>query len=236
MVEKQIVEQFLKHKDDSRLEVLIKIMKSHNLNYEIRSCDISCHNVFVKLTDAVPYTLLVAHYDVFGNSTGINDNTAAVAMLIEIIKHFNETSGPHKNFNVLFTDKEESGMIGSHYFSKINNADITEALVFDIIGYGDTMVYGSYQNFDALKQYGIKEINEVLPSDNIQFSNANIKTVLITAAHNKDLTLMAQDKYRLSTKPKFYESFHNRPEDNKIEVINFELIEKLRKKVIKYLK
>jgi len=230
MSEKLIIEQFLDLNKLSRLEALKYILTYHEIKHRVIPCQHDCNNVFVKLTEEKPYRLLVAHYDIVKDSTGINDNTAALALLINIIKESKE-----KNFNVLFTDKEESGMIGSYQFSKVYGKDIKEAIIFDIIGFGDTIVYGSFGDFDNLSKVGIKEISSFLPSDNVTFKSNNVKTALITAAHKEDLTLIKENYYSLNAKAKFYESFHNRQFDNNINLINFDLITELKDKMLKML-
>jgi len=235
MSERLIVEQFLDLQDKPREEALKTLLTYYEIKHEEVRCNVDCNNILVRMTDKKPYKLLVAHYDVYGNSTGINDNTTAIAMLIEVIRHFKKEN-KKVDFNVLFTDKEESGMIGSYYFSSNYRKEIEEAIVFDIIGYGESAVYAESSvetNESILKEIGIKRINQFLPSDNISFKNNGVKSTLIVAAHDNDLVLNKDGLYELNSKPRFYESFHNREKDNDIEVINFELIKDLREKIIK---
>lgn len=238
MSERLIVEQFLDLSEKPRADALKILLTYYNIKHTEMRCNVECNNIYVPLTEDKPYKLLVAHYDVFGTSSGINDNTAAIAMLIEVIKHFKKT-GDKANFNVLFTDKEESGMIGSYYYAKNYAEEIEEAIVFDIIGYGDSAVYaeGSTEtNESVLRNLGIKRIDHFLPSDNLSFERNKVKSTLVVAAHDEDLVPNNLGIYELNSKPRFYESFHNREKDNNIEVINFELIEDLRNKVIQLLK
>lgn len=237
MSERLIVEQFLDLSNKPRLDALKTLLTYYEIGHKEMLCNIECNNIFVPLTEEKPYKLLVAHYDVFGTSSGINDNTAALAMIIEVIRHFKKT-GDKVNFNVLFTDKEESGMIGSYYYSKNHGEDIEEAIVFDIIGYGDSAVYAEEStetNESCLKDSGIKRTDQFLPSDNLSFKKNGVKTTLVVAAHDDDLILNKAGIYELNSRPRFYESFHNRDKDNDIEVINFKLIEDLRNKVISIL-
>lgn len=234
MSERLIVEQFLDLAESPRVEALKTLLTYYEIKHQEMRCNPECANIFVPMTKEKPYTLLVAHHDVWGTSTGINDNTTAIAMLIEVIKHFKKT-GKDAGFNVLFTDKEESGMIGSYYYANTHRKDIKEAIVFDIIGYGDDAVYAesSTETSDSLLSVsGLKRIDQYLPSDNLSFRNNGVKSTLVVAAHTEDLLPTIDNIYELSSKPRFYESFHNREKDNDIEVINFDLVEDLRKKVI----
>lgn len=234
MSERLIVEQFLDLSEMPRVKALKTLLTYYEIEHKEMRCNPECTNIFVPMTEEKPYYLLVAHYDVYGTSTGINDNTTAIAMLIEVIKHFKKTE-KKANFNVLFTDKEESGMIGSYYYAKNYGKDIKEAIVFDIIGYGDHAVYAESStetNDSLLSVSGLRRIDQYLPSDNLSFRNSGVNSTLVVAAHTEDLLPTIDNIYELTSKPRFYESFHNRDKDNDIEVINFDLVKELRERVI----
>ena len=232
--EEIIVHQFLNSHEASRYKTLLNILEMHNVDHYTEHGNHDTKNVIVSLTNETPYTLLVAHYDVFGSSTGINDNTCALALLIQIAKTLSKTNTTVP-LKILFTDKEEQGMYGSYDYANKHQDEIQKVIVFDIIGYGDQYFYGADQNasqaFQFLNELGINRLSMVLPSDNLMFANAGIKSTLITALPNEDVQLQNQE-YHLKASPKFVESFHNNALDNDINVINFDLIERLRKTLI----
>lgn len=231
--EKIIVKNLIYLNNKTRLEAMKIILNAYKINYKLENCGESCTNIIINDDCNEDYTLLVAHYDTWGNSLGINDNTCSIAVLINLVEYIKE----NKNIKILLTDKEESGMIGSQHYASKNFNKIKQAIVFDIIGYGDQLVYGTYQDkqFDFLEKYDIKKITDILPSDNLMFNTYKIKTALITAAHKKDL-VKNNNELKLCSNPIFYESFHNRKKDNNIDVINFDLIQNLSKNLINIIK
>jgi len=137
----------------------------------------------------------------------------------------------NKPIKILFTDREETGMIGSSNYAYIHKENIDSVIVLDIVGYGDALVYGTStpENFEYLKKVQIHQLSKILPSDNLTFDSQGIPVVLITAAHLEDLRYNRDTrKYDLLPSPKFYDSFHERENDNKLDVINWNLVRRLR--------
>lgn len=238
--EKEIIEMFLELKNVDRLTALTTILNRFEIPYEVEEDNDNCKNVVVSMTNEKEYILFVSHYDLYPGSTGINDNTAAIAVMINVINELMFSTNPILPVKVLFSDKEETGMIGSDSYIKKHNDEIIMAIVLDIVGYGERLVAGSKDNdlFGFLEQYGITNIDRILPSDNLMFNIHGIPNTLIVATHDADIKKSIYEgktRYTLSHTPKFYESFHNRAMDGKIEVINFELVEHLRNSIIKIL-
>lgn len=242
--ERDLIVDFLNHSKSDRLTALTTILRENDIAYEIQDCGESCNNVLVPMTDKDQgYALLVAHHDLYPGSTGINDNTASIAVLINVIKYIKQNNVQTIPFNILFTDREESGMVGSQNFLRDNSSNILFAIVLDIIGYGEKLVSCTleYKNFfKILDNYGIVSVDTVLPSDNLMFNSFGIVNTLIVATHENDILkgkdYHGNENFRLTDIPKFYESFHNRAMDGKLEVINFDLIKKLRESIIDMLK
>jgi hypothetical protein len=148
-------------------------------------------------------------------------------MLIELIKAVKHNSLDIP-IEVVFFDKEESGMLGSNYYVRDNKDRIDSAIIFDIIAYGNTLVYwtNSILADQLLRKKDIKKLKEMLICDNAVFHREGVDVTLITAAHNEDM-IQCDDEYILIPYPEFYTSFHNRKNDNNIEVLNFDLPNKL---------
>lgn len=228
--ERVIVQGFLSLRGKTRYEAMLTILEDYGIPYTVQSCGKNCHNILINEHGQYADLVLVAHYDVYTGSLGINDNTCSLAVLLNLCHNLPE------NVKIVFTDKEETGMIGSSHYANTYKDKIGKVVVLDIIGYGDTLVYGTFEeDFSFLEQYGLKRIVQVLPSDNSTFKIHGVKVALITAAHAEDI-IFYNDKYDLSSAPRFYESFHNRKKDNDISVIDFELIEQLRLSLLRIIK
>lgn len=209
-----------------RLNALITLLAYYNIEYTIEST-LETHNIIVRLGDRQSNqtaTVIGAHYDIFPNSTGINDNTCALVVLINFLKLADKVKF-NMPIDIVFFDREETGMLGSSEYLRIHSNDINSAYIFDIIGFGDTLIYGSHSLYwPNMESFGIKKVITVLPSDNVVFESWDIPAVLITAAHKDDMRYSYMSGYRVDHTAKFYESFHGRKLDNDIEIINFDLL------------
>ena len=72
----------------------------------------------------------------------------------------------------------------------------------------------------------VKLLRYGLPSDNIAFMREDIPVTLITAAPKTDLIDHFDYTYQVKPQAEFYKTFHNQSLDNKIDVINFDIVEK----------
>jgi len=132
------------------------------------------------------------------------------------------------NIEIVFFDKEEEGGRGSEdYVSKYKKA-IKEALLFDIIGYGEELIASGVMSKISymIMNKGLKLLRYALPSDNIAFIRNNIPVTLITAAPSSDLIDNGDYTYLIKPNADFYKTFHSQSLDNKIEVINFDTVNK----------
>lgn len=71
------------------------------------------------------YKVLIAHYDhlgIFGKGnimTGANDNASGAAMMLTLIDYFAKPENrPDESLMFIFTDGEESNLLGSHFYVK----------------------------------------------------------------------------------------------------------------------
>jgi Zn-dependent M28 family amino/carboxypeptidase len=237
MNELDILTYFLENKYQPRRDILKNLLALCDIAYEVQPFEDGFYhgeNIIVSLTNSKTYTLLVGHYDIFGDSLGINDNTTSIASLISMIIQIKDSNIPIKPIKILFSDLEEKGMRGSAHYAKMHRADIKEAIVLDIVGYGDMFIYGSHQQFNLGIAPKMKEVNMVLPSDNFAFEKKGIKNVLITAIHENHTKHVSKNLVQI-TDFSFSESFHNGPKDNDLSQINLELLSSLKEYLISYL-
>lgn len=234
MNEKTIVEDLLYWANyTDRLYCLTTVLYNMGFRFTMESCamteNMKCTNVILDYSKpGEKYTLFVAHHDLWGESTGINDNTTAIASILAML-HEHKDKKFSKSFKVLFCDKEETGMVGSNSYGMKYKNEIEEVIVLDIVGYGDHLTWASSNDrFEYLNDHGVLRINTILPSDNLTFERNGIPNTLIVAAHDEDLTKAGENNYNLASDPKFYESFHCRAMDGDMDIINWPLVGKLR--------
>ena len=213
-----------------RREKIINILNENKVEYELQSSsDSTAINIVVRLNstkESEEVVVIGAHYDVYKKSKGINDNGCAVVALLEFILR-NKDKEFSIPLEIVFFDMEETGMIGSTDYINENGDRIKYSIILDIIAFGDKLLYGSYYGgFDYLfSGTNVFKVDEVLPSDNVSFELAGIPSALITAAPNEDLIEKENGDFKFKPYPTFYSSFHNRKNDNDMEVINTSLME-----------
>lgn len=235
---RELVESILV-KNEERLNRIVSSLDQLGVEYRIET-ENDATNLIVPIEGknkaSGGFITLGAHYDLYQDSIGINDNSCAVALLLDFIKE-TLTNKPNKDLEIVFFDKEETGMVGSSNYAAKYKDKIDYAIIFDIIGYGDTLIYGNNRQNEKIqevfKNLKLKQISPPLPSDNMTFSHKGVPVALITATHRDDLCAIPDvdefgETYYFKRTPKFYSSFHNRENDNKMEIINFPLIEKLK--------
>lgn len=74
----------------------------------------------------LPLTIIVAHYDTVPTSCGARDNSASVAILLEMARYFSENGPiPGCEIRLVFLGSEENGYHGSRaYASAMSDADL----------------------------------------------------------------------------------------------------------------
>lgn len=234
MTIKEIVEFFIKEeKERPRLEILVELLTKHNLRVTTQQ-NHQATNAVVELGDrSLDKTIVIGgHYDVFPKSLGINDNTVAVAALIKLAQKLKDTK---YKIDIVFFDREESGYHGSRlYISTVGSQNIEYAIILDIIGYGDSPIItgATLTNTNRISTFktliaedAFKVTKSRLDSDNGIFMLNHVPVVLIVAIHDKDTFELDNGLVSISPAPEFYSSFHNSINDNKIEIINWEIPE-----------
>jgi hypothetical protein len=178
--------------------------------------------------------VLGAHYDIVSESFGINDNTCAVALLIAFIINALDLI---QRIDVVFFDKEEVNLGGSKLYVERYKSIIKYALIFDIIGVGDTLVYNANYSF---KKIGInipfKHLINKIKSDNLTFIDNLLPVGLICAVYDKELTYMNGNDYYIQGLMLNSHSYHGDNDDDRIEIINFKLIEELKNSLLRLFK
>jgi hypothetical protein len=219
-----------------RLNKLKEVLDNRHISYEVDS-EGEVNNVIVRLGNNVideKAVVLGAHYDIVSESFGINDNTCAVALLIAFIINAKDFT---QRIDVVFFDKEEDNLGGSKLYVERYKSKIKYTLIFDIIGVGDTLVYNANYSF---KKIGInipfKHLINKIKSDNLTFIDNLLPVGLICAVYDKELTYMNGNEYYIQGLMLNSHSYHGDNDDDRIEIINFKLIEELKNSLLRLFK
>lgn len=135
-------------------------------------------NIIVDLNDdrnEAPHILLVAHYDVFGNSPGANDDASGIAVLLEAAGLLREQS-LNKNVRLVFFDDEEPTEywrrpIGSSvYVSQSGIRDVQAVIDLEMCGIGDAV--GIWPVEGVERSTVVCETRELLTRLGVRFDSA----------------------------------------------------------------
>ena len=146
--------RFAQPSNDLRLAVLEEELRGRELSYELQTFPrgggegrSSGHNVVVGFGSGPPRVVVGGHFDADrlddGTlSQGMVDNGAGVLVLLrvaETLRHAELQGAVH----VVFFDMEELGLLGSRaYVEALDPAPDLVMVNVDIVGYGDTLLYG----------------------------------------------------------------------------------------------
>lgn len=133
-----------------RMDFILKKLDSMRVDYDTiyvpnrKGRPIHTCNIFVKECRSDTFTLITAHYDnlIRHNYEGALDNSASVAILLNVIKNTKRVL-PEKNIAFLFTTWEEQGLIGAKAFfdyAKEKRLKINKVICLDGVGRGDICV------------------------------------------------------------------------------------------------
>lgn len=135
--------------------------------------------------------LLVCHYDSIANGSGVSDDGAAVAAMLETLRALKEAQPLKNDLLFLFTDGEEVGLLGAETFinSYPSAKDVGVVFNFEARGSGGPVVMfeTSLQNGGLIKEFAaavrypvanslMYEVYRFLPNDTDlrEFKNAGL--------------------------------------------------------------
>jgi acetylornithine deacetylase/succinyl-diaminopimelate desuccinylase-like protein len=172
-----------------------------------------------------------AHYDRVRAGRGAVDNGAACAALIEIIAALTASPPERSTVQVVFFDREESGLLGSRAFFR-SGRRVDYALNVDIFAYGDA-IFATASNESGLLLQSLRAAGDAtgLPvrdvprarypaSDHVTMMNAGLETLgiaLIDAAEIDGILSMGV-KGRAAGKPPRILTLIHTPNDTLAEV------------------
>ena len=149
--------RFVQPSNDLRLAVLEEELRQRELPYTLQTFPreradgddgrSSGHNVVVSFGAGPPRVILGGHFDAArlddgALSQGAVDNAAGVLVLLRVAESLRDAAlrGP---VHVVFFDMEELGLLGSRaYLRSVAPSPAAAMVNVDIVGYGDTLLYG----------------------------------------------------------------------------------------------
>ena len=163
--------------------------------------------------------VLNAHYDVVDKSLGYNDNGMSLAIILNVINYL------PKNVEVVFTNMEEWGGIGAEYYINNCKKNIVGCINLDCCGIGDFLYVDDYSFGLNVKNC---HLGKMPFCDGDVFAEYKIPTLTFSTSYKK---LNFKDGIREICK-----SIHNHENDNKIDLINFDLVKMVSDAIIDNLK
>jgi Peptidase family M28 len=191
------IRSFVTGTNEARLQALTKILEREHLPFTtqkfVNAGGLPGTNVIVDIGPGGQDFIVSAHYDAAEIPSGVLsqgaiDNAAGVIALIHAAGRL-KSETPRHRVRFIFFDQEELGLLGSTAFLSSNHSQTIRAnLNVDIVGYGDTAIYGPSEGApsenDAVaamrrtcEERNCLRFQEMPPGDDISFSRASIPAV-----------------------------------------------------------
>lgn len=189
-------------------------------------------NVVVSFREGKPRMVIGAHYDSVQGSSGANDNTASVCVLLALLEGLKDRP-PTFPLDVVFFDLEEGALAGSQAYIDRFGADTIAGMInLDVCGVGDTILVapaaqltgtilaGPITAVANTNQHPV-QILELLPSgDEVSFLNAGIPALTVAVLPHDEVPLLKEAMTKLmqgeqpERMPPILETMHNGPRDS----------------------
>ena len=181
-------------------------------------------NVVVTLPGSGTKTIVVgAHLDRVNAGRGAVDNGAACAVLIQLVAAFTAAPLERSTLQVVFFDREEAGLLGSHAFFAGHRADY--ALNLDVFAYGNE-IFATASHPERLLHRSLHAASDAtgMPlrsvprasypdSDHVTMMNAGIETLglaLIDSADIDGVLAIGGGRLTLGKGPRILTIIHSR--------------------------
>lgn len=162
--------------------------------------------------------VVCAHFDVVPGSYGYNDNGMALVTVLKMLGSLPEEA------EVVFTNGEEQGAAGAKYYLGQVKKHIKGCVNLDVVGCFD-QVYLDPMNCDAARQLVSCKQGPMPPSDAFAFQWKGIPSVCFSSGPSE--TDFRHGIMQICS------TLHNYENDNKFELLNFDMIGKVETEVRK---
>lgn len=152
------VQRLVQPTNAARFDALAKLLSERGVAYTVHdfpgsteSKGAAGRNIVVTIGEGPRDLVVSAHYDaeLLANGTlveGVVDNGASVVALVKLAETARALGLKHR-IVIVFFDQEELGLLGSAAWIKsIDKSRIDAVVNFDVVGYGDTVIYGGVKN------------------------------------------------------------------------------------------
>lgn len=218
----------------TRREGLLKSLKGIGVNYDIQQEEVDGHNL-VNITVPMhhyemPYILVTTNYDSVLGSPGANNNGAAVAISLAILRVFHFIRGRKKQplpLEFAFFDGHHEHMLGSHVFAQtVNPKNVHLVINLDLCGIGEAVLLSagkhvshslaekSLQKMDDASHLNFHMLDALPPSNEKPFEEMGIPTVSVCIAPEEDIVpivgvaVSLKNQEHVALLPNVYESIH----------------------------
>ncbi len=211
-------DRILKISDKDRGERYRKILSTVSQDHEIQSADVDGYdvkNIIIPANHQKRKIVLMAHWDVFPGSAGLNDNSTGVVTLLKLQRCLPD------DVEIVFTDREECGGRGCQAYLDEQARKKTRprmAINVDVVGLGDKIFFEKYGDPKAINTEGV----EMEAFDGIPFSDSHI---LRRAGVPNILLLTGPSKRELIGA--IFKAQHCGPDDGRIELISEDVMDRV---------
>jgi len=196
-----------------------------------------CRNIVIPLSqynkENGKKIVFMAHYDAVTGSDGANDNGSSVAILIAFALDVIE-KGSNMPMEVVFTDREETGGVGSRLYIEKSGSEILEVINLDTCGVGSDIItcdwskHPSEITWNLIYGEPLKKLRPVftrrLPycdSDIVRSSGYDVMTICTLPDEDVEGIIVGKPTYS-----EVYKYMHNGKNDS-IKYVKYDVMEKI---------
>lgn len=178
----------------NRGQFIIDFLNANDIEVNINTFDGYLTNIETQFGSSDAGIMFIAHYDIVNlHSDNMNDNSASVAILLNLAKHLKENT-PSKRVHIIFTDCEESGGRGARALGNEILAGkfgyIEWVCNLELCGVGSELFIENYTNSLVDKMHSIEPnlgVADVPFNDSVVLRRMEITTICIGLAPLEEL-------------------------------------------------
>ena len=160
--------------------------------------------------------VLCAHFEAVPGSFGYNDNGMSIVAILGILDRL------PNNVEVVFTNGEETGFTGAMEYIRSRGKQVSHCINLDVCGYGDTVYLDKMNSTFA---DGVDAVPGNMPcTDGMVFQEYGIESVCLSTSKGSNFHKGIHD---------IWQTIHNNTFDNRLDILNFELVPKVQNTVEK---
>lgn len=200
---------------DNRFAFISSYLTENQIPFEVQDFGVG-RNIVMSFGER-PNWVILGHYDIaVPGIQGANDNSAAVAQLVDLSSRLYR-AGYCGDLQIVLADLEEPSLygmsVGAGYYARQLAFQPELVLVLDVSGFGSKLVMSLPTDGEMVYRFaGLLQklewedwaIRHLPPSDDIGFSRAGIFSVLVSTMRPEDVDTIF---------PEFWSRFHSDRDD-----------------------